>query len=153
MKRPVIYQLVVRYFGNTNRTNALAGTIDQNGCGKFDDINDRAIESLATMGVTHVWLTGILRQATLTDYSRFDGRLAADPPDVVKGRAGSFYAVRDYVDVSPDYVSSKEHLKTPDGRLGEFRALVARLHAHGLKVIIDYVPNHVSRLPELHARV
>lgn len=145
MKKAVIYQLVVRYFGNTKRVNKLAGTIEENGCGKFDDINDKAIKSLADMGITHVWLTGILRQATLTDYAQFDRRLAADPPDIVKGRAGSFYAVKDYVDVCPDYITNKDNLRTPVGRLSEFKALVDRLHAHGLKVLIDYVPNHVSR--------
>jgi glycosidase len=150
MKRPVIYQLVIRYFGNTNRTNRCAGTIEENGCGKFDDINDKAIQSLADLGVTHVWLTGVLRQATLTDYSACDPQLSADVPDIVKGRAGSFYAVRDYVDVSPDYISNPQNLETPQKRMSEFRTLVDRLHAHGLKVLIDFVPNHVSRAYRSH---
>ena len=135
--KAVIYQLVVRYFGNTNLTNAWAGTIEQNGCGRFVDINEAAIEALRALGVTHVWLTGVLRQATLTDYSSIG--LPADDPDIVKGRAGSFYAVRDYFDVCPDYAAD------PARRMQEFEALVGRLHAAGLKVLIDLVPNHVAR--------
>ena len=135
--KPVIYQLVVRYFGNTNRTNALDGTLQQNGCGKFADIDSTAITALKGLGTTHVWLTGVVRQATMTDHS--DIGLPADPPDICKGRAGSFYAVRDYFDVCPDYAVERPH------RIDEFRALVERLHAAGLQVIIDLVPNHVSR--------
>ncbi|MCA9705345.1 MAG: hypothetical protein KDK70_05830 [Myxococcales bacterium] len=134
-ERPVIYQLVVRHFGNTNQTRAVDGSIDDNGVGKFADVDEVAIASLAELGVTHVWLTGVLRQATLTDYPG----LPADDPDIVKGRAGSFYAVRDYYDVSPDYAID------PDMRLGEFEDLVDRLHAAGLVVLIDLVPNHVAR--------
>lgn len=136
-QKPVIYQLVVRLFGNTNETRAKDGTIAQNGSGKFADIDEKAIASLAAMGVTHVWLTGVLRQATLTDYASIG--LPADDADTVKGRAGSFYAVRDYYDVSPDYAAD------PAQRMAEFDALVARLHAAGLKVMIDLVPNHVAR--------
>lgn len=136
-QKPVIYQLVVRTFGNTNTTNAVDGTLEQNGVGKFEDINAAALSSLRAFGVTHVWLTGVLRQATLTDHSAIG--LAADDPDIVKGRAGSFYAVRDYFDVSPDYAND------PTARLAEFDAAVDRVHANGMKVLIDLVPNHVSR--------
>lgn len=135
--KPVIYQLVVRYFGNTNATNRWAGDIGTNGCGKFADVNERAISSLKELGATHVWLTGCLRQATLTAYPELG--LPADDPDIVKGRAGSFYAVRDYFDVCPDYANE------PANRLAEFRALVDRIHNAGLKVLIDFVPNHVAR--------
>ncbi len=131
----VIYQLAVRTFSNTNETRVQDGTIDQNGCGKFGDIDEVALGAIKDLGVTHVWLTGVLRQATLTEH---DG-LPADDPDVVKGRAGSFYAVRDYYDVSPDYAYDVE------SRLEEFDALVVRAHAAGLKVVIDLVPNHVAR--------
>lgn len=131
----VIYQLAVRTFSNTNETRACDGTIEQNGCGKFDDIDLVALGALKDLGATHVWLTGVLRQATLTAH---DG-LPADEPDVVKGRAGSFYAVRDYYDVCPDYASRVE------ARLEEFDALVGRIHAAGLQVMIDLVPNHVAR--------
>jgi glycosidase len=135
--KPVIYQLVVRYFGNTNRTNAIDGTLAQNGCGRFNDIDATAAASLKKLGATHIWLTGVLRQATMTDHG--DVGLPADTPDICKGRAGSFYAVRDYFDVCPDYAVDRTR------RLDEFRALIDRLHGAGLLVIIDLVPNHVSR--------
>jgi glycosidase len=137
MIKPVIYQLVVRYFGNTNTTNRRDGTLEQNGCGKFADIDTAALRGIQELGVTHVWLTGCIRQATLTDYSQLG--MPADDPDVVKGRAGSFYAIRDYFDVCPDYALD------PASRMAEFEALVERLHAAGLKVLLDFVPNHVAR--------
>ena len=135
--KAVIYQLVVRYFGNQNSTNREAGTLAENGSGRFVDINETAVAELRALGITHVWLTGVLRQATLTDYSAIG--LPPDDPDTVKGRAGSFYAIRDYFDVCPDYAVD------PVQRMAEFEALVARLHAGGLKVLIDIVPNHVAR--------
>jgi glycosidase len=139
--KPVIYQLVVRYFGNiggnTGGASVVDGDIQENGCGKFEDINEAALSELARMGVTHVYLTGVLRQATLTDYSSIG--LPADPPEVVKGRAGSFYAVRDYADVCPDYAVD------PSRRMAEFEALLKRIHAAGLFALIDLVANHVSR--------
>lgn len=136
---PRIYQLFVRTFGNVNVRNQYDGDLATNGCGKFEDINDAALNSLKELGATHLWLTGVLRQATLTDYSNVDVRLGPDDPDIVKGRAGSPYAIRDYFDVSPDLATH------PAQRLEEFQALVARAHAHGLKVVIDLVPNHVAR--------
>lgn len=135
--KPVIYQLVVRYFGNTNLTNQTNGSIQTNGCGKFDDINVTALQELKNLGATHLWLTGVVRQATLTDYPELG--LPADHPDIVKGIAGSFYAIRDYYDVSPDYAIA------PRNRMQEFEALLQRIHDAGLKAIIDLVPNHVSR--------
>lgn len=136
-QKPVIYQLVVRYFGNINQTNQVDGPINVNGCGKFEDVNDAALASLKGLGVTHVWLTGMLRQATLTGYDVLG--LPADNPNIVKGLAGSFYAVRDYFDVCPDYAVD------PGRRLQEFEAMVARVHAAGMKAIVDFVPNHVAR--------
>lgn len=135
--RTVIYQLVVRLFSNLNESRTPDGTIAENGVGKFNHINTAAIEAIKGLGVTHIWLTGVLRQATLTPYPSlgFD----ADDPDIVKGRAGSFYAIKDYYDVSPDYAVS------PADRMAEFEALVTRIHDAGLKVLIDLVPNHVSR--------
>lgn len=135
--KPVIYQLVVRYFGNTNLTNQENGSIHINGCGKFNDINEAALRALKGFGITHIWLTGVQRQATLTDYSEHG--LPADEPNVVKGLAGSFYAVRDYYDVCPDYAS------TPSMRMHEFEALVERVHRARMQAIVDLVPNHVSR--------
>jgi glycosidase len=135
--KPVIYQIVVRYFGNMNTTNQHDGTIEANGCGKFADITETALQALKDLGVTHVWLTGCLRQATLTSYPEVG--LPSDDPDVVKGRAGSLFAVRDYFDVCPDYA------RHPTNRLDEFFALVHRVHRAGLKALLDFVPNHVAR--------
>jgi glycosidase len=134
-RRPVIYQLLVRTFGNTNETCKLHGTLAENGCGKFHDINHAALVSLKDMGFTHLWLTGVLEQASGTAYPE----RPADPPDILKGIAGSPYAIKDYFDVCPDYAVD------PQRRLGEFTALVDRCHALGLRVIIDFVPNHVAR--------
>ncbi|MEK7705146.1 MAG: alpha-amylase family glycosyl hydrolase [Myxococcota bacterium] len=136
-ERPVIYQLVVRTFGNVEGTNRPNGEMSTNGVGKFAHVNDAALTSLKTMGVTHIWLTGVMRQATATDYRGLG--LPADDPDILKGKAGSFYAVRDYYDVSPDYALD------PAARREEFRALVDRIHGHGMKVMVDFVPNHVAR--------
>ena len=136
-ERPVLYQLFVRHFGNTNETRQPNGTLAENGVGKFADINDAALESLHELGITHVWLTGILQQATRTDYAAIGQ--PADDPDICKGRAGSPYAIKDCFDVCPDYALD------PAKRIDEFKALIRRCHAHDLKVLIDFVPNHVSR--------
>jgi glycosidase len=135
--RPVIYQLMVRHFGNTNETRKPHGTLAENGCGKFADINDAALVSLKHLGITHLWLTGVLQQATRTDYSALGQ--PADDPDICKGQAGSPYAIKDYFDVCPDYAHN------PARRLEEFRELMRRCDAHGLRVILDFVPNHVAR--------
>jgi glycosidase len=132
-----IYQLFVRLFGNTNETRKQNGTLAENGSGRFADINEIAVSSLRQMGFTHIWLTGVLQQATATDYSEIGQ--PADDTDLLKGLAGSPYAIKDYFDVCPDYAEN------PADRLKEFKDLVQRLHAHGLKAIIDLVPNHVAR--------
>jgi glycosidase len=132
-----IYQLFVRLFGNTNETRKRNGTLAENGVGRFADINNAALSSIREMGFTHVWLTGVLQQATATDYS--DIGQPADDTDLLKGLAGSPYAIKDYFDVCPDYAVK------PAERLKEFTQLIKRLHAHGLKAIIDLVPNHVAR--------
>ena len=134
-QRPHIYQLMVRHFGNTNETRKPHGTIEENGCGKFNDINDAAITSLKELGITHIWLTGILEQSSSTAYPK----RPADFPALLKGKAGSPYAIRDYFDVCPDYAVD------PKNRLEEFSALLDRIKKHGLKSIIDFVPNHVAR--------
>jgi glycosidase len=135
--KPIIYQLVVRYFSNTNTTNHWNGSLAENGCGRFADISATALSAIRQLGVTHLWLTGCLRQATLTDYASIG--LPPDDPDVVKGIAGSFYAIRDYFDVCPDYATD------PVNRLAEFDSLVGRVHAAQMKVVLDFVPNHVAR--------
>ncbi len=133
--RPHIYQLMVRHFGNINETRKPNGTIEENGCGKFHDINDAALTSLKDLGITHIWLTGALEQASGTAYPN----RPADDPAILKGIAGSPYAIRDYFDVSPDYAID------PDNRINEFKELLKRIKKHGLKTIIDFVPNHVAR--------
>ena len=132
-----IYQLLPRLFGNTNETRKPNGTVAENGSGKFSDLNETALAELKTMGFTHIWVTGVLQQATATDHGNIGE--PADDPDLLKGVAGSPYAIRDYFDVSPDYA---DH---PEKRMEEFKALVARAHASGFKILIDFVPNHVAR--------
>lgn len=133
----VVYQVFTRLFGNRNTTNKVYGTIEENGSGKFNDITDVALKALRTFGATHVWYTGILEHATLTDYSNFG--IAKDHPLIVKGIAGSPYAVKDYYDVDPDLAEDVPN------RMKEFEDLIARSHREDLKVIIDFIPNHVAR--------
>jgi glycosidase len=135
MPRPVIYQLLPRIFGNKNETRKPNGTLAENGCGKFADIDGAALAALADMGFTHLWLTGVMEQASGTAYPD----RPADDPDILKGVAGSPYAIRDYFDVCPDYAVD------PGRRIDEFRDLLVRCKGHGLKAIVDLVPNHVAR--------
>lgn len=133
--RPVIYQLFVRHFSNFTSAGVAWGTREENGCGTFNAINDVALEQIARMGVTHIWLTGVLRHATQSSYPG----LPAAPGCVVKGKAGSPYAVTDYFDVDPDLAEDVER------RREEFAALLARCRRWGMLPVIDFVPNHVSR--------
>ncbi|GGN03186.1 alpha-amylase family protein [Shewanella xiamenensis] len=135
--KPVVYQIFTRLYGNKNTTNKPWGTISENGVGKFNDIDDTALKSIKDLGVTHVWYTGVPHHALIGDYSAIG--VSHDDPDVVKGRAGSPYAVKDYYNVNPDLAVD------PAKRLQEFQALIERTHKQGLKVIIDIVPNHVAR--------
>ncbi len=133
--RPVIYQLFVRHFSNANTDGVNWGSKAENGCGSFDGINDAALEAIAQMGVTHLWLTGVLRHATQTSYPN----LPASPSPIVKGKAGSPYAVSDYYDVDPDLATD------PDNGLAEFRELLNRVRRWGMLPMIDFIPNHVAR--------
>ncbi|MFD1139733.1 alpha-amylase family glycosyl hydrolase [Larkinella insperata] len=133
----VIYQIFTRLFGNQNTTNKPWGSRDENGVGKFNDITAKALQELKKFGVSHVWYTGIVEHALMTDYSAFGIR--KDHPAVVKGRAGSPYAIKDYYDVNPDLAVDVKN------RMQEFEDLLKRSHANDLKVIIDFVPNHVAR--------
>ena len=133
----IIYQMLPRLFGNTNTTNKVYGTVTENGVGKFNDINNKALTEIKAMGFTHVWYTGIVEHATMTTYPEHG--IKPDDPDVVKGLAGSPYAIKDYYDVVPDLAVDINN------RMAEFEALVKRTHDNGLKVLIDFVPNHVSR--------
>lgn len=133
----IIYQIFTRLFGNQNATNKPWGSRDENGVGKFNDITSKALQELKKFGVSHVWYTGIIEHALMTDYSEFG--IKKDNPQVVKGRAGSPYAIKDYYDVNPDLAVDVKN------RMAEFEDLVKRSHAANLKVIIDFIPNHVAR--------
>ena len=135
--RTRIYQMLPRLFGNANETRKPGGSVEENGVGKFNDLNDQALTEIKNMGFTHIWLTGVLQQATATDHSAVGE--PPDDPDLLKGVAGSPYAVRDYFDLCPDYAED------PAKRKEEFKALVDRIHAQGMKALIDFVPNHVAR--------
>ena len=135
--KEVIYQVFTRLFGNTNTTNKPWGSIEENGVGKFSDFTDKALKEIRDLGVTYIWYTGVPHHAVIGDYTSHG--ITNDDPDVVKGRAGSPYAVKDYYNVNPDLADD------PNNRLEEFKALVERSHNAGLKVLIDIVPNHVAR--------
>lgn len=133
----IIYQIFSRLFGNNNSHCIKNGSIEENGCGKFSDFTPNALNEIKKLGITHVWYTGIIEHATQTDYSKYNIR--ADHPAIVKGKAGSPYAIKDYYDVDPDLADDVPF------RMTEFEALVERTHQAGLKFIIDFVPNHVAR--------
>ena len=136
MEKLIIYQAFPRIFTNTNDSCVPSGTYEQNGSGKLRDLTLKLLRSLKDMGVNTIWLTGIIEMATKTAFD--DGRIPADNPNVVKGEAGSPYAIKDYYDVAPS-------LATETGRrMKEFEATVRRVHSAGLKLIIDFVPNHTS---------
>ena len=135
--KEVVYQVFTRLFGNTNTTDKPWGTLEENGVGKFSDFNEKALKEIKDLGVTYIWYTGVPHHALVTDYAAYG--ISADDPDVVKGRAGSPYAVKDYYNVNPDLAND------PANRLEEFKALVARTHKAGLKLLIDIIPNHVAR--------
>ena len=137
MKKIIIYQLFTRLFGNRNNNNITDGSLAENGCAKFNDIDARTLGRIAELGTTHIWLTGIIRHATATDYTEHG--IPASCPAIVKGKAGSPYAITDYYDVDPDLATDV------DRRMHEFELLVRRIHHAGMKVIIDFVPNHVAR--------
>ena len=137
MDKVIIYQIFTRLFGNRNVTRKVDGTIAENGCGKLADFTPKVLKDIAAMGVSHVWYTGIIRHATQTDYSKYG--VPRQHPAVVKGKAGSPYAITDYYDVDPDLAVNV------DERMQEFEQLVERTHAAGLKMVIDFVPNHVAR--------
>lgn len=135
MGKVIIYQMLPRLWGNIGGKNIKNGTLKDNGCGKFSSIDTISLEYLRSLGVSHVWYTGIIRHATAED----SAGCTPSSSDWVKGRAGSPYSITDYYDVNP-YLADE-----PENRMEEFHKLVERTHAAGLKVIIDFVPNHVAR--------
>lgn len=133
----IVYQIFTRVFGNRNQTNKSNGSLAENGSTKLNDIDEKVLRQIKEMGVTHVWYTGIIRHATTTDYSAYG--IPQQNPEVVKGKAGSPYAITDYYDVDPDLAED------PQERMAEFEALIERTHKAGMKVVLDFVPNHVAR--------
>ncbi|NOI90965.1 alpha-amylase [Vibrio splendidus] len=136
-KKHSIYQVFTRLFGNQNTQNTPWGTIEQNGVGKFSDFTNKALAEIRELGITHIWYTGVPHHAVINDYKHIG--ISDDHPSVVKGRAGSPYAVKDYYSVNPDLADN------PAQRIQEFEALIKRSHDNGLNVIIDIVPNHIAR--------
>lgn len=133
----IIYQVFTRLFGNRNTTRKECGTIAENGSGKFNDFDSKTLKTIKKLGVSHIWYTGVIRHATQTNYSQYG--IPSQCATVVKGKAGSPYAICDYYDVDPDLAVNVEK------RMDEFDKLVVRTHKAGLKVMIDFVPNHVAR--------
>ena len=132
-----IYQVLPRLFGNRNRILKEFGTITENGCGKFNYFDESILKRINNMGFTHIWFTGVIRHATQTDYSSFG--IPTQHPEIVKGMAGSPYAITDYYDVDPDLAQDV------DQRMTEWEHLIERTHHVGMSVIMDFVPNHVAR--------
>jgi len=141
--KPIIYQMLPRLFGNSNPACTSCGTIETNGSGKFADITNSTLRAIRSLGATHVWYTGVIEHAHCPDYSAYG--IPRNNPHVIKGQAGSPYAITDYYDVDPDLATD------PARRMAEFEELIARTHEQGLKVVMDFVPNHVAR--EYHSDV
>lgn len=135
--KPIIYQVFTRLFGNRNATDKPWGTVVENGVGKMNDFNDATLRRIKRLGATHVWFTGVVRHASQTDHTAHG--IPRQHPDVVKGVAGSPYAIADYYDIDPDIAVDV------DRRMEEWGALVERTHRAGMKVVMDFVPNHVAR--------
>lgn len=132
-----IYQLFVRTFGNKNKDVVFDGDKSQNKCGTFADINDKALDALMALGITHIWLTGVIRHSSMTAYPELG--IKSSNPLVTKGKAGSPYSIMDYYDIDPDLAVN------PKNRMEEFEDVMQRIHDKGLKVIIDFIPNHLAR--------
>ena len=136
-EKMVVYQMIPRIYGNDNLTNKFAGTYAENGSGKMNDVTPEALASIKELGVTHVWYTGILQQGTKTDWSEYG--VPRQNPDIIKGEAGSPYSISDYYGVNCELAVD------PAKRMEEFEALVKRTHEAGMKVMLDFIPNHVAR--------
>ncbi|MBR5661198.1 MAG: alpha-amylase [Bacteroidales bacterium] len=136
MSKPVVYQMLPRIWGNPVSSPVPDGSLAENGCGKFGSIDEVTLTWLKEkLKVTHVWYTGVIRHATTARFPGCDASAQA----IVKGKAGSPYAITDYYDVNP-YLADN-----PKNRIDEFESLLNRTHSVGLKAIIDFIPNHVSR--------
>ena len=136
-EKVVIYQVLPRLFGNSNTTRKENGTLEENGCGKLNNFTDAVLAHIHDMGFTHIWYTGVIRHATQTNYSSYG--IPTQHAEVVKGKAGSPYAITDYYDIDPDLAENVSM------RMSEWESLIERTHKAGMKVIMDFVPNHVAR--------
>ena len=136
-EKVLIYQVLPRLFGNNNTNRKENGTIEENGCGKLNHFNDTILARIHDMGFTHIWYTGVIRHATQTNYSSYG--IPTQHAEVVKGKAGSPYAITDYYDIDPDLAENVSM------RMAEWESLIERTHKAGMKVIMDFVPNHVAR--------
>ena len=136
-KKIVIYQVLPRLFGNTNKNCIPNSSFEINGSGKLEFFSKEVLENIRSLGCTHIWYTGVIEHATKCSFPQYS--IPANHPSVVKGNAGSPYSITDYYDISPTL-----SLDIP-GRVNEFKSLVSRSHESSLKVIIDFVPNHLSR--------
>lgn len=136
-QRPIIYQVFPRIFTNDNSTCKFAGSLQENGSGKFTDYTPKLLRSLKSLGVNCIWMTGVIEHATKSDFSDFGIR--KDNPNIVKGEAGSPYAIKDYYDVDPALAEN------PENRMEEFEKCIDRIHSSGLNLILDFVPNHTAR--------
>ena len=137
-ERLIIYQMFPRIFSNTVTDPEPWGSLERNGSGKLNDLTPKAIRSIKELGVNCIWLTGVIEHATKSDFTAYG--IAKDNPNVVKGEAGSPYAIKDYYDIDPAIA-----VDVPN-RMGEFENCVKRIHKEGMKVIIDFVPNHTARV-------
>ena len=117
--KSLIYQLLPRLWGN----------------GRFSGIDSESLAYFKSLGTDYLWCTGVIRHAT----TRSDAGCTPSHPQIVKGDAGSPYAVTDWYDVNP-YLADD-----PQARMAEFVSLVDRIHGAGMKVLIDFIPNHVAR--------
>lgn len=136
-QRPVIYQVLPRLFANTCLCPLPGAPIEVNGSGKLNGLTSEAIGYIKGLGCNHIWLTGVIEHSHDADYTRYG--IPRNNPHVIKGHAGSPYAITDYYDIDPDLAEDVPH------RLDEFEACVRRIHHAGMKVVIDFVPNHVAR--------
>jgi glycosidase len=133
----VVYQMMFHLWGNKQTELIRNGSYVQNGVTKFKDVSDVALKALHNKGITHLYATGLIEHATMEDFTAYGSPL--DHPSVVKGRAGSPFAIKDYYDVNPFLADN------PAKRMDEFKAMLKRIHANGLQLIIDFVPNHLAR--------
>ncbi len=136
-EKVVIYQVLPRLFGNPNTTRKENGSLEENGCGKLNNFTNTVLARIHDMGFTHIWYTGVIRHATQTNYSSYG--IPTQHAEVVKGKAGSPYAITDYYDIDPDLAENVSM------RMTEWESLIERTHKAGMKVIMDFVPNHVAR--------